>query len=148
MPVRATLDSNVLVYAALEPGSAKGVLAATLIRLTTPNGVLAVQALLEFVAVIRRRAPSLTAKAVQQADAWAQVFQTAPTTLLIMTDALRLVHAHQFQVWDAVIWSAARAAGATVFLSEDLQDGMTLNSMRVVNPFSRSEAELQALLAH
>jgi predicted nucleic acid-binding protein len=148
MPIRTTLDSNVLVYAALEPGSAKGMLAANLIRLATPNGVLAVQALLEFVAVVRRRAPNLTAKAVQQADAWAQVFETAPTTPLIMADALRLVNAHQFQVGDAVIWSAAGAAGATVFLSEDLQDGMNLDGMRVVNPFSRSETELAALLSY
>jgi predicted nucleic acid-binding protein len=65
-----------------------------------------------------------------------------------MTDALRLVNAHQFQVWDAVIWSAARAAGATLFLSEDLQDGLSLDGMRVANPFLRSEAELRALLAY
>jgi predicted nucleic acid-binding protein len=80
-------------------------------------------------------------------EAWSQVFETAPTTSLIMADALGLVNSHQFQVWDAVIWSAARAAGATVFLSEDLQDGMSLDGMRVVNPFLRSEAELSARLA-
>lgn len=63
-----------------------------------------------------------------------------------MADALRLVNAHRFQVWDAVIWSAACTAGATVFLSEDQQDGMTLDGIRVVNPFSRSEGELTKLL--
>jgi predicted nucleic acid-binding protein len=85
--------------------------------------------------------------AIAKAEAWSAVFETAPTNSLVMTDALRLVNAHQFQVWDAVIWSAARTAGATVFFSEDLQDGMGLDGMRAVNPFSRSEGELMKLLA-
>lgn len=146
MPARATLDSNILVYAELEPKSAKGLAAQRLIELAVPRGVLANQALLEFVAVIRRRLPASLASASRKAEAWALVFETAPTTTLIMSEALRLVHAHRFQVWDAVIWSAARAAGATLFFSEDLQDGLSLDRMRVINPFSRTEADLAALL--
>jgi predicted nucleic acid-binding protein len=146
MPVRAALDSNILVYAALEPASAKGLRASNLIQLTTPHGVLAVQALLEFVAVVRRRAPPLTAKAAQQAEAWATVFETVPTTSLVMGAALKLVTAHQFQVWDAVIFAASRAAGATVFFSEDLQDGLSVDGLRVVNPFLLSDADLVGLL--
>lgn len=146
MPVRSALDSNILIYAALEPGSQKGVQAANLIRLATPHGVLAVQALLEFVAVVRRRAPLLTTKATQQAEAWSSILETAPTTSLVMGTALKLVTAHQFQIWDAVIFAASRAAGATVFFSEDLQDGLSLDGMRVVNPFLQTGAELVALL--
>jgi predicted nucleic acid-binding protein len=146
MSVRAALDSNILVYAALEPASPKGLVSANLIRLATPHGVLAVQALLEFVAVVRRRAPNLTARAAHQAEAWSSVFETAPTTSLVMGAALKLVTAHQLQVWDAVIFTASRAAGASVFFSEDLQDSGSLDGLRVVNPFARSEADLLALL--
>lgn len=146
MPVRATLDSNILVYAELEPKQRKGIAAQRVIELAAVNGVIANQALLEFVAVVRRRLPTSLPSAIAKVEAWSQVFETAPTTSLVMTDALRLVNAHQIQVWDAVIWSAARAVGVTVFLSEDLQDGMTLDGMRVVNPFSRSEDELTKLL--
>ena len=148
MPVRATLDSNILVYAELEPKQLKGIAAQRVIELAATNGVIANQALLEFVAVVRRRLPTSLPSAIAKVEAWAQVFETAPTTSLVMTDALRLVDAHQFQVWDAVIWSAARAAGATVFLSEDLQDGLVLEGMQVMNPFSRSNTELTALLAY
>jgi predicted nucleic acid-binding protein len=148
MPVRATLDSNILVYAELEPKQRKGIAAQRVIELAAANGVIANQALLEFVAVVRRRLPTSLPSAIAKVEAWSQVFETAPTTSLIMADALRLVNAHQFQVCDAVIWSAARAAGATLFLSEDLPDGMSLEGMRVVNPFLRSEAELRALLAY
>ncbi|MBU6407251.1 MAG: PIN domain-containing protein [Alphaproteobacteria bacterium] len=147
MPVRATLDSNILVYAELEPKRRKGIVAQRVIEFAAANGVVVNQALLEFVAVVRRRLPTSLPSAIAKVEAWAQVFETAPTTSLIMSNALRLVNAHQFQVWHAVIWSAARAIGATMFLSEDLQDGMTLDGVRVANPFSRSEGELTALLA-
>ena len=68
------------------------------------------------------------------ASSWTTVFETAPTTALVANAALQLVERHKFQVWDAVNWTASRMAGATVFLSEDLQDGLVLDGMRVVNP--------------
>ena len=146
MTTRGALDSNILVYAALEPGSDKGVRAAEAIQRASARGILAAQALLEFVAVVRRRAPGLTAQAIAQANAWAAVFEVAPTSNLVAASALAMVRDHQFQVWDAVIWSASREAGATLFLSEDLQDGLALDGMRVVNPFASRDADLAALL--
>lgn len=146
MSVRAALDSNILIYAALEPTSEKGSLAQDLIARAAPGGVLAAQTLLEFVAVIRRRAPDLTEPAIAQAQAWAAVFETAPTTLPVMRRALDLVATHRFQVWDAVIWAASQQSGATVLFTEDLQDGFTLNGMTAINPLTRTKAELAALV--
>ncbi|MGD9966161.1 MAG: PIN domain-containing protein [Hyphomonadaceae bacterium] len=146
MNVPVSLDSNILVYAALEAGSEKGKQAARTIELAAPRCILTVQALLEFLAVVRRREPTLTSLAVDQVVAWAGALETAPTTDAIMSSALVLVRDHKFQVWDAVIWSAARAAGATVLFSEDMQHGFALDGMRAVNPFALSETELQALL--
>lgn len=146
MTIRATLDSNVLIYAALEPQTDKGKRAARTIELATDHGIIAAQALLEFVAVVRRRAPSLTAQAAVQATAWAAVFETAPTTGIVARAALGLVEHHKFQVWDAVIWTASRMAGATLFLSEDLQEGLVVDGMRVVNPFTLSEPDISKLL--
>ena len=146
MSVRASLDSNILIYAALEPASDKGRAAQELIERATPRGVLATQTLLEFVAVIRRRAPSLTGQAIAQSEAWASVFETVPTTLPIMREALKMVATHQFQVWDAVIWAASQGAGASVLFSEDFQDGFTMSGMTTLNPFARSAAELAKLI--
>ena len=147
MTFRAALDSNILVYAALEPGSEKGLRAAETIQRATGRGTIAVQALLEFVAVVRRRAPHLKAKAIAQSDAWSAVFEIAPTSNLVAATAMTLVRDHQFQVWDAVIWAASRTAGATLFLSETLQEGMILDGMRVVDPFRLSDAEFAAQLS-
>ncbi|MFZ4122940.1 MAG: hypothetical protein ACOYKM_14945, partial [Caulobacterales bacterium] len=84
MPVRATLDSNILVYAELEPKQRKGIAAQRVIELAAANGVIANQALLEFVAVVRRRLPTSLPSAIAKVEAWSQVFETAPTTSLIM----------------------------------------------------------------
>jgi predicted nucleic acid-binding protein len=146
MRVRASLDSNILIYASLEPMSDKGALASELIKRAAPRGILAAQALLEFVAVIRRRTPDLTRAAIAQAEVWALVFETAPTTLSVMRAATGMVAAHQFRVWDSVIWAASQQAGATVLFSEDMHDGLTLNGMTVVNPFALSVAELARLI--
>lgn len=144
--VRVSLDSNILVYAVLEPGSDKGRRAIEVVDRASPRGILATQALLEFVAVVRRRVPALTSKATTQAQAWAAVFETATTTTKVAEAAYRLVAAHQFQVWDAVIWSAARMAGATILLSEDLQDGLVLDGLRAIDPFRISRQTLDTLL--
>jgi predicted nucleic acid-binding protein len=142
--MRATLDSNILVYAELEPETPKGARAQRIIEMSAPRGVIAAQALLEFVAVVRRRRIESLESAVVKVDAWATVFEVAPTNALILGKAMSLVRDHQFQVWDAVIWAASREAGATHFLSEDLQDGLALDGMRVVNPFKLTQAELKS----
>jgi predicted nucleic acid-binding protein len=146
MRLRATLDSNILVYAELEPETAKGERAKQVIVEAAPHGVLAVQALLEFLAVVRRRRPASLPSAMAKVEAWAAVFETAPTTAIGARTAAALVRAHGLQVWDAVIWSAARAAGARLFLTEDLHDGLTVEGMRVANPFVMDASELGALL--
>lgn len=45
-----------------------------------------------------------------------------------------------------LFYSAAREAGATVLLSEDLQDGRELGGVRIRNPFSQ-QWSFEALLS-
>ncbi|WP_295390073.1 hypothetical protein [uncultured Thiodictyon sp.] len=44
-------------------------------------------------------------------------------------------HAHGFGFWDAMLVAAARAAGVTRLLTEDMQDGRRVGAMRLENPF-------------
>ena len=53
---------------------------------------------------------------------------------------------HVLSIWDAVILSAAAAAGCRLLLSEDLQDGFTWNGVTVVNPFPGRRHPLLAAL--
>lgn len=146
MTVRVTLDSNILIYATLEPETVKGRRAASIVLRAAPRGILAVQALLEFVAVVRKKSPELLAMAIEQAESWASVYETAPTTTQSAGAALKLVAEHKIQVWDAAILASVAQAGATHFLSEDLGDGETRLGVRIVNPLKLSEAALSALL--
>ena len=70
----------------------------------------------------------------------------APTTGEVIAEASQLITAHHFQVWDAVIWTASRKAGARFLLSEDMHDGLELGGMTVVNPFARHMAEVLELI--
>ena len=40
------------------------------------------------------------------------------------------------QFWDCVVCAAAIAAGAKVLLTEDVQDGRTIEGLRLINPFA------------
>ncbi len=147
MSLRLTLDSNILVYAELEPESGKGQLAQRLIERAAPRGVLAVQALLEYLAVVRRRRPENLPGAMAKVEIWSTIFETAPTTDGVVRAASALVRRYGFRMWDAVIWCAAETCGARVFLSEDLRDGLELGALRVLNPFAADAATVRALLS-
>ena len=49
--------------------------------------------------------------------------------------AIRLYHRYRFSWYDAVIVAAAIEAGCRVLLTEDLQDGMEVEGLRIENPF-------------
>lgn len=144
-PARVTLDSNILVYAALEPISAKGKRASSIIERAAPYGILAVQALLEFVAVVRKKSPDLRTAAIDQTSAWSAVFETAPTTNQTMEAGLALATKHRLQIWDAVILASTAQIGATHFLSEDMGDGETHLGVKIVNPFKLGERDLSEM---
>lgn len=55
---------------------------------------------------------------------------------LILMAAWDIEDATSLSVWDALIVSAAQAAGCQVLLTEDLQDGRTFGDVTVVNPFA------------
>jgi predicted nucleic acid-binding protein len=77
----------------------------------------------------------------------AAVFQLAPTTVQVAQAAHQLSLEHDFQIWAAVIWSAARQAGAGVLFTEDPQDGFNLDGMTIVNPFALTDTAFTALIA-
>lgn len=52
---------------------------------------------------------------------------------------------YQLSYWDALIVSSAQQQGCACLLSEDLQHGQMLGTVRIVNPFQASPADLPAL---
>jgi predicted nucleic acid-binding protein len=140
--VRFTLDSNILVYGVDSGTPEKHAIASDLIlRAALSDAVLTAQALAEFLAVIRRKLPAQLPSAAEYADRWAAAFPIVPTTWEHVSAAASFAARHKLQLWDSIIWQGARMAGASLFLSEDLQDGLSLEGMTVLDPFKSDNRE-------
>jgi predicted nucleic acid-binding protein len=146
--VRFTVDSNVLVYAVDSATPVKHDLAVhLLIRSADADALLTAQVLGEFVAVIARKYPAGLDAALRQVERWNTIFEVVGTAGPDILAAATFAARYRLQFWDSLIWNVARSAGAAVFLSEDLQDGMTVEGMTVLNPFApANRARVEALL--
>lgn len=67
---------------------------------------------------------------------WQELFTTVYPTPATLPQALDAVARHGLSFWDAMLWSVVKEAGATVLLSEDLQDGRELGGVWFRDPFT------------
>lgn len=138
-----TVDSNALVYALDQKGADKHLIARNLmVRALDADVILAAQALAEFVNIVRRKHSPVYAEALAQAAEWNAIFRIVETTAVDVLNAARFADRYRLQLWDSLIWQVARRAGAEWFFSEDLQDGLSLEGMTVLNPFNPAKQEL------
>ena len=139
---RVALDSNILIYAELEPDSEKGVRSADLILRAARDGVIPAQVLGEYLRFVQRRVPAAFEQAIRQASIYQAAFLTPATTDAVVSKASELARAHRMQLWDCVVCTAAIGAGAKVLMTEDMQDGRVLDGLRLINPFAAANAEM------
>jgi len=140
--LRFTVDTNVLVYASDTGSPEKRRIAREIMaRAMTLDAVLTAQALAEFLNVVRRKNPAGFSAARAQAERWATVFPVASTNWEQVSKAAELAERHRLQFWDCLIWQSARALQTAVFLSEDMQDGFSMDGMTVLNPFAGANAK-------
>ena len=129
-------DTNILVYAQQD-----GVKADKARALLAAGGVLSVQVLNEFAAVARRKlGKDWTEIGEAIEDALALVDAPLPLTAALHASARTLAADHGFAFYDALILAAALEAGCDTLLSEDLQDGRTLERLKIVDPFASEAA--------
>jgi predicted nucleic acid-binding protein len=141
------LDTNVLAYAEGVNGPAMKTTALELVeRLPQATTFLPVQTLGELYQVLVRKAGRAPIKARQAILSWQDAFPLIETSSAVMMTAVDTAVHHKLGVWDAVILSAASAAGCRLLLSEDLQEGFTWNGVTVTNPFSPTRHQLLSAL--
>ncbi len=137
------LDTNILVYA-YDPADlprqrqAIEILDHLYLR---GNAVLSIQVLAEFVSVVirplRGMPPRLTVdEAMLAAQRYIDHFDILPLTPMTILEAGRGVRDHQLAYYDAQIWATARLNQVAVLFSEDFSDGVTLEGVHFVNPFT------------
>ncbi|MDO9707662.1 PIN domain-containing protein [Paracraurococcus lichenis] len=130
----AFLDTNILLYAALQPDPRSEAARALLAQ----GGVVSVQVLNEFAAVARRKLRRPWPEIRQALDA-IRILCPAPRPLTDATHdaALGLAERHGFPFYDALIVAAALEAGCTVLVSEDFQHGQVVEGrLAIRNPFA------------
>jgi predicted nucleic acid-binding protein len=137
MSDKCFVDTNILVYAHDFTTGAKHERARALIEKlwSSGGGVLSTQVLQELCINLRRKAARPlsiegTRRLIEDYSRWEVVVNTAESVL----GALNLESRYQISFWDALIVQAAGNSGATVLYSEDLGEGQTYGTVRVVNP--------------
>jgi predicted nucleic acid-binding protein len=141
MSDRYFVDTNILMYAHDKSSGAKHERAKTLVEelWRERTGVVSTQVLQELSVNLRKKVRQpLDAKATRDIVADYLTWQVIVNGGDSILEALDLEVRHQISFWDALVVHAAQVSGADVLYSEDLSDGQTYGSVRVVNPFKRS----------
>lgn len=130
------VDSNVWLYAFIESDDpAKTAVAQGLLQSVTP--VVSTQVINE-VCVNMLRRTAFTEDQVR--DLVRSFYQKYRVVDLAEGDLLRaseLRERYSLSFWDGLILAAAMAAGVSVVLTEDMQDGLTVEgTLRIENPFA------------
>jgi predicted nucleic acid-binding protein len=142
--VTLSFDTNVLVYATERRQSARGRRARTLIArgMHAGTAVLLLQSLTEFSSVAIRKAGIAVAEVQRVIESWRAVLPVHPAAESDLYDALDMIRSHHLSFWDALLWASARRVGVRHLLSEDFQDGQSLDGVRFINPFVASNDRL------
>jgi predicted nucleic acid-binding protein len=132
------VDTNVLAYAHDRSETRKQAVARGRLEelWRERTGVLSTQVLQELYVVATRKLampmPRTTARRIVALYAEWPVVQVDVPLILAASD---LEERHTLSFWDALVVEAARRAGATRLLTEDLQAGRRIAGVRVENPF-------------
>ena len=137
MTGRSFVDTNVLVYRFDHGEPAKRAVAKRLLDNALPGSlVISTQVLQEFYVVTTRKLarplrPDQASEAVELLSTLPVVGADAD----FVRSGINLSRTTGLSLWDALIVQAAAVARCDRLLSEDLQDGATIQGVRVDNPF-------------
>ena len=131
-------DTNVLIYAedAGDEGGRHARAATLLSRLANTGALIPVQVLSEFVNVCRNKALVPLDLAVGKVGNYRLLFDTPQTEVADVQKAALVAGRYKLQFFDALIVIVSARAGASLLLSEDMQDGLEIEELRIINPFN------------
>lgn len=136
MSDRVFVDTNIFVYADDRSAKTKRVRARTVLSelIRAKRVVVSTQVMQEYFAAAIKKlglSPERARIRVERLNRL-DVVLIRPELILGAIDLCRL---HALSFWDALVVRSASAAGCGRLLSEDLQDGQTIDGVRIENPF-------------
>ena len=131
------VDTNILIYA-VSRGDAQGrdeLALAVMEKIEPVFPIIPLQVIAEFLNVCRRKKLLNTFEAKLRVDEFLTGLNCPQTKAPDLLTAVDTAARYQLSYFDALIIAVAARAGATLLLSEDMQDGLDVEGLRVVNPF-------------
>lgn len=132
------VDTNLLVYLHDSKEPEKQACATRILEdlWHSGKGRLSFQVLIEFYAVATRKLkpglePASARQEIQDLLDWEPL---APSAALL-DEAWRIEDRYGFSWWDSLIVAAAVTQNCRALLTEDLQHGLVIDDLRIVNPF-------------
>jgi predicted nucleic acid-binding protein len=132
MSGRPFFDTTILIYSiSLEDPRAE-----IAERLLANGGFISVQVLNEFAAVAHRKL-KMPWQQIGEALSAVRALCAPPTALSVETHeaALQIAAQYGYHIYDALILAAALDADCDILYSEDMQNGQTVGTLTIHNPF-------------
>ncbi|MCX6972081.1 MAG: PIN domain-containing protein [Verrucomicrobia bacterium] len=133
------VDTNILVYARDKGDPRKQARAAEILGALWHNrtGRLSAQVLQEYyVTVTRKLKPGLSRTEARQDIRDLLEWNPRPVSAGILEGAWEIEDRWKLSWWDSLVVASALDSGATILLSEDMQDGLVIHSLQILDPFS------------
>ncbi|HEY7073439.1 MAG TPA: PIN domain-containing protein [Acidimicrobiales bacterium] len=133
------VDTNILAYAHDRSETARQPVARALLEELWRDrvGVLSTQVLQElYVVATRKLDPPMPRAAARELVVLYSTWPVVQVDSPLIVAASELEERHTLSFWDALVVEAARRAGATRLVSEDLQPGRNIGGVTVENPFA------------
>jgi predicted nucleic acid-binding protein len=137
MPIITTnnpfaVDTNVLIYLHDKSDERKRSIAEGILA---DNPKIPAQVVSEYLNVTRRLLELPKYDIVMQCASLFKDCEIIPVTYHTLIDATGLINKFNMQIFDSVIVAASLQANCSKLYSEDLQHGLVINNMTIVNPF-------------
>jgi predicted nucleic acid-binding protein len=133
MPAKVFFDSSVLIYtlSRTDPRSL------VTFELLDRGGIISVQVLNEFANVASKKL-RLDWQRIEEILDEIREYLEPPVALTLSIHELGLAIARRYKytIYDSLLIAAALEAGCKTLYSEDMQDGQTIGSLTIRNPFS------------
>lgn len=139
------LDTNILIYA-MQDDPRSPTARSTIARAALIDCIVPAQVLAEFANVCRRKSIVDAAEVGLRLGELIDVFTIVETSASHVVAATLLAERYQLAYFDALICRIAIDSGATTLLSQDLQDGMNLDGLTILDPFNPANADRLAAI--
>ena len=143
------VDTNVVVYrhAVLDPAKQARADSWYTLLCRLRMGRVSFQALQEtYDALTRKLRPAVPGSEAQAIVRGLAVWNPVPVNISILERAWLLQARNSSSWWDALIVAAAQFSGCAILLTENLQHGQVIDSIRVINPFDSPDRRPEQIL--